>query len=74
MKKSPITDHALLRYIERILGLDIEACKRHICKPEIMDAIKVGAASYTKDGITYIIEDKKVVTIIDGKATNRKQS
>ncbi len=30
-----ITDHAIVRYLERVLGMDMEAIRREICPPEV---------------------------------------
>lgn len=70
MKKAPVTEHALFRYIERVQGLDIEKAKQDMLTPEILTAINSGACGITQDGFTYLIEKKKIVTVIVGKREN----
>jgi len=71
MKKAPVSDHALLRYLERVVGLNIDDCKRHMVTPEIADAIKAGCKSIRQGGNTYIIDGGKVITVIDGTGSYR---
>ena len=68
-----VTDHALLRYLERVMGLDMEACRDHIVTPEIRDAVRIGAASIYQNGFTYIIEEGAIVTVLEGRAHNTKR-
>jgi len=60
----PVTDHALLRYIERVLGIDVaaqrstigEACARH-----------QGAPCVKIEGARFLLRDGRVVTVLDGE-------
>ena len=67
MKALRVSDHALLRYMERVLGLDIQACKKEIITQDIKNAHKTGARKLFKDGLTYIFEGGELVTIIKGR-------
>ena len=64
MKKPAIhiTDHALLRYLERVLGYDVETLRRQIGH-EISARTSGDATSVKMDGYQYRIENKAVVTI-----------
>lgn len=64
MKKPAIhiTDHALLRYLERVLGYDVETLRRQIGH-EIAARTSGDATSVKMDGYQYRIENKAVVTI-----------
>ncbi len=64
VKKSIITvsDHAIIRYLERKFNLDIEAIREEILTPERLSAIKAGATKIKTDGIDFIIRDNVVVT------------
>lgn len=60
-----VTDHALVRYFERVLGLDVEAIRSGILTPE--QATKA-AALQTVDfalgpGVRAIVRGGRVVTI-----------
>jgi hypothetical protein len=54
MTRAPITprvsEHALLRYLERVYGLDVEALRREILTPEICGQIAAGAVTVTIRG------------------------
>ena len=65
MKKSRVTvsDHAVLRYLERALGIDAEAVRRQIGKK--VDAVMMeGASGVVMDGITFRIVNGVVVTVM----------
>lgn len=49
-----VTDHAVLRYLERVAGVDVEAARRHIANRVTMGAV-LGAVGVSVDGHTYII-------------------
>ncbi len=40
-----VSDHALLRYMERLYGIDIEACKKAILTDNVEKAIRAGASA-----------------------------
>lgn len=60
-----ISSHALLRYVERILEIDIELIKNHILSPANRAAIEAGATKITVDGIVLVIQDKTIVTVLN---------
>lgn len=37
-----VSDHAVLRYLERVVGIDIEAIRRDLMSPTVQRAIDVG--------------------------------
>jgi hypothetical protein len=58
-----VTDHALLRYLERARGINIELIREHlslICAP----AAAVGAAYLRRDGVRYVFKGGHVVTVL----------
>jgi len=59
-----ISDHALLRYVERVLEIDVEKLRNHLLSKEIRCAIEAGAKSVTIDGIKFIVQGKTIVTMI----------
>lgn len=59
-----VTDHAVLRMLERKYGIDTDKIRDEILCPQVCDAIKVGAKKLKLDGIEYILNDGLVVTII----------
>lgn len=65
MNGSVLTDHALVRYMERVLKIDIETLKNEIVSENIMKAIETGASSITFNGFRYVISNGKIVTVTE---------
>ncbi|MGC9368688.1 MAG: hypothetical protein ACP5DX_04015 [Paracoccaceae bacterium] len=65
MKKPrhPVTDHAVVRYLERIEGMDIEALRRKIGR-QVDRAVNMGACAVVIDGYQYRIVEGTVVTVV----------
>lgn len=65
MKKPPVhvTDHAVLRYMERVMGLDIEAVRVAIAA-KVAPAVLAGACGLKSDGFNYRFAGGQVVTIL----------
>lgn len=64
-----VTDHAIIRYLERVIGLDIETIKcKILCDCSHADIVEV-SSSYTvlKDSHKLIVRDGKVITVLDRK-------
>ena len=63
MKKpmAHVTDHAVLRYLERVKGVDIDAV-RHELGHVVDRAIELGAGAAIIDGIKYVLNDRTIVT------------
>lgn len=58
-----VSDHALMRYIERKLGIGLDPFRREI-EAIVADAYAVGARSIKKDGLEYRLSpDGTVVTV-----------
>lgn len=60
----PVTDHAVLRWLERFAHVDVEAIRRRIHE-ETREAALSGASRLTINGTEYRLEDGVVVTLID---------
>lgn len=80
MKRSPvlpfITDHAVVRYLERVKGIDIDAVRAEITAV-VRRGVSYGAQSVILDGMRYRLEGQHVVTVIEkkiGPALPRMQS
>ena len=63
MKKPPVTDHAIVRYLERVCGMDLNGVRRKIFRAT-KNAIRSGATKITVDGVEYRIADGRVVTLV----------
>lgn len=71
MKHCPvtITDHALIRYMERAHGIDFTRFRRRLEDIATL-ALRAGANTCTADGVKLVItHDAKVLTAIEKKNT-----
>lgn len=64
MSRSPVTDHALLRWMERVKGIDLDAIRAEIATPDIRAAIAAGVRSVVTHGHTLVIENGFVITVL----------
>lgn len=62
--KISISDHAILRYLERYYNLDINKIKQEILTPNVISAIKAGVKKITINNIEFPIRDGVIVTSI----------
>lgn len=65
MKKprQPVTDHAVLRYLEHAEGVDVEGIRRMIGR-RVDRAVEMGACGVQADGITFrLVRGVVVVTV-----------
>jgi hypothetical protein len=63
-----VTDHAVLRYLERARGFDVEAVRVHIatlCAP----AVAAGASTFRAEGVRFEFQGPTVVTVAPGGNT-----
>lgn len=73
MKKSRhhVTDHAVLRWLERVKGVDIEAVRREIGR--VADkGITAGACGVISHGVVLRIADGVVVTVTPQHQPDRR--
>ena len=65
-KEITISEHALLRYLERVSKVDTEAVKKDIITPELIKMVETlgGNGKYPVDNITLVIRDYVVTTIL----------
>jgi hypothetical protein len=71
IKKRPVRvcDHALLRFVERVGGLDVEGLRRHLEDSlkravTVADAIDSREVVVVADGLKYIVVRGTVVTVL----------
>jgi len=70
-----ITDHALLRYVERVFGIDVDAVRRQILTDGVAKCIELGASTITVNGIQFRVKDRSIVTVIgSNQKPHRKKS
>jgi len=63
-KNIEISDHAMLRYIERVLDVDVESLKKELSsKLSKTDIVKIGDCDFPFNGHKAIIRNKNLITI-----------
>lgn len=73
MKKSriPVSDHAVLRYLERVQGVDVERIRREI-GARVDQAVDLGACGIIIEGYSYKIEDGVVTTVLPAHRCDKR--
>lgn len=71
-----ITDHAVLRYIERVKGIDVAAIRRDIAKTVAVADDHETCSAVTLDGFRYVLTNGALVTIkrCDTRKYRKKKS
>jgi hypothetical protein len=62
MKEVIVTDHALVRYLERVLEIDVERIRADIAA-ECSSAVNVGAKRLRRGPLVYRFDGAKLITI-----------
>lgn len=60
-----VSEHAIIRYLERVGGMDIEAIERQILSEDVLNSIKTfgGNGTYPSGEYKAIVKDYVIVTI-----------
>lgn len=59
-----VSDHALLRFLERVKGVDLDAIRAEILSPLVKCAIKAGASAVIIDGHRCPVSPHGTITTI----------
>ena len=62
----PVNDHAVLRYLQRVLGVDIDRVRRQI-HADTASALAHDASGLSVNGIVYRLRDGYVITCFTGE-------
>jgi len=62
--RANVSDHALLRYLEKRFKLDLPTLRAEILTPYRVNAIEAGANKIRFDGLTFIVKDQTIVTVM----------
>lgn len=57
-----VSDHAILRFLERKYNLDVSSIREGILTKDVKTAIEKGATKFKVDGIDFIIKNNVIVT------------
>lgn len=69
-----ISDHALLRYIERHFGVSVEEMKANLLTDAVVMAIKAGATAVKSPSGTMVIRGSTVVTFLDPEMRPKRKT
>lgn len=60
-----ISDHAILRYLERVKKVDIEGVKKEILNDDLKKLIQtLDSGKFPSHGFTAVVRDKTIITIV----------
>lgn len=59
-----VSEHAILRYLERVRKYDMKTASQSILTHELREIAKLGDGRYTVNGYTLIIKNNVVTTVI----------
>ena len=62
IRRPIITDHALLRYLERVIGIDVASHRRAV-DDLVASAVEQGACALIHDGHRYVLRDERVTSV-----------
>lgn len=64
-KEVKVSDHALLRYIERVMGADLDKFRAAILTEQNRKAIEfAGDCTIKSGGVEFVVKNRTVVTVI----------
>lgn len=69
-----ITDHALLRYMERVHGIDVAALKAELMTDALVGAIKAGATAMQTTEGTFVINGASVTTFLSKEMRPKRKT
>jgi hypothetical protein len=58
-----VTDHAVLRYLERAKGINIRGLRREIAD-QVINGINAGADRVVINGVKFVLRADRVITVI----------
>lgn len=64
--KPVVTEHALLRFLERTGRINIAAVTREMLTEKVVTALKVGATAVKINGLTFVLGSGKILTVFNG--------
>jgi hypothetical protein len=66
-----VTDHAVLRHVERVLGIDVEAIRAELGH-KVDAAVEAGAAATVAEGIRYVLVENRLVSCVPVKSVPKR--
>lgn len=60
-----LTEHALLRYLERVQGMNLDEIKSIILDEPTKEQIRIlGSGKFPKDGYTLVVKNNTIISIV----------
>lgn len=59
-----VSDHAILRYLERKFNIDIDSIRDEILTPDRKSAIRAGATKIKTEYVDFIVKNNTIVTSV----------
>ncbi|VVB44502.1 protein of unknown function [Beijerinckiaceae bacterium RH AL1] len=72
--RAVVSDHAVVRYLERVLRVDVDALRCEVLGL-VEGGLERGAASVRRDGRSYVVDGGRIVTVLPkgGRAGARRR-
>jgi len=73
MEPGAVTDHALVRYIERVHGYNLDPIRQMLLSPAVVTACKLGSGNVILEGgHKAVVRDGKVISVLPKGARGHK--
>lgn len=61
-----VTEHATLRWLERVHGIDVASIKQEILTEEFRKQLEtIPSGKFKRNGVTIVVKNREVVTVVD---------
>ena len=70
-----VTDHAIVRFLERVKGIDIEKLKQEITDPELIEQMRQQGdnGTFVVNNLQYVVNDRVIVTMYPALMTDKQK-
>lgn len=67
ISQAQVSDHAVLRYLERVRGINIQAIRNEILTPQRVELMALGCKTIKGNGYELVIKNYTVITVLNTK-------
>lgn len=61
-RRAKVSDHAMVRYLERVVGIDVSSHRRDL-EARLTQAVDLGASALISDGQRYVLIGEVLITV-----------
>lgn len=61
-RRPQVSDHAMVRYLERVIGIDVAGHRRDL-EARLTQAVDLGASALISDGQRYVLIGEVLITV-----------